>query len=42
MTNLETDALYSIVLHPNDVFFEECIKLNIFFAAFSEEICKNL
>ena len=24
MTNLETDALYSIVLHPNDIFFEEC------------------
>ena len=24
MTNLDTEALYSIVLHPNDIFFEEC------------------
>ena len=24
MTNLDKEALYSIVLHPNDVFFEEC------------------
>ena len=24
MTSLDTEALYSIVLHPNDIFFEEC------------------
>ena len=24
MTNLDTETLYSIVLHPNDIFFEEC------------------
>lgn len=45
MTNLETDALYSIVLHPNDVFFEECIflfnKNNLNFSIFNDQIKFN-
>ena len=45
MTNLETDALYSIVLHPNGVFFEECRflfnKNNLNFSIFNDQLKFN-